>query len=117
MDSIFICNTFYCIFKSDYIISIKDTIKDTNNAPVMVQEGTVTTDSGLFSGISFTLQDIGDSYNVSGELIHTDMSCDDIYVSLASYKGNLLIGYQLEVITPTWDVWTGTANAVLFQPF
>ena len=93
----------YLTGKSDYIISIKDTIKDTNNAPVMVQEGTVTTDSGLFSGISFRLQDIGDSYNVSGELIHTDMSCDDIYVSLASYKGNLLIGYQLEIITPTWD--------------
>lgn len=85
----------------NYKISIKDTIKDNNDKFVMNQEGTVRTDSGLFLGTSFTLDETQDGYTVNADIIHTDLSCNDIYVALAEFKGNLMISYKLDRIAPT----------------
>jgi len=88
----------------NYTISINDTIKDKNNKRVLGQSGIISTDGGMFVGKNFVFDKLenGD-YSVEAEVIHTDSSCNDIYVAFAAYKGNLMIDYKLDIIVPDTD--------------
>ena len=89
---------------ADYLINIEDTIKDENNRPIMKQSGSVTTDGGMFIGKNFTFDKLEDGdYIINAELIHTDSSCKDVYIAFAAYKGNLMIDYKLDIISPETD--------------
>lgn len=93
----------YLSGKTIYEISVANTVKDKNNVSVAPISGTVTTDSGVFEGRSFEITENGGAYTVSGEVIHTDLSCTNVYVAYAAYKGNLMVDYKLNKIIPTED--------------
>lgn len=88
---------------SEYAVKINSSIKDIDDKAVMSQEGLVKTDKGLFIGKSFGMADGADGYTVCADLIHTDLSCNDIFVSVGYFKDNLMIDYKLDRIAPTAD--------------
>ena len=70
----------------------------------MKQSGSVTTDGGMFIGKNFTFDKLEDGdYIINANLIHTDSSCKDVYIAFAAYKGNLMIDYKLDIISPETD--------------
>lgn len=88
---------------ASYEIDIAETVKDIDNNSVVAQNGVITTDGGIFEGKIFKLEDLGDTYNLNAEVIHTDKSKNDFYISFAEYKGNLMIGYKAVRIVPSDD--------------
>jgi len=103
-------NGVYSVFITDYLngnasyeIIVSETVKDEDNKSVLGQSGIVSTDGGIFEGKKFEFKETADGYSVDAEVVHTDGSCKDIYVSYAVYKGDLMIDYVLDVISPSED--------------